>query len=112
MDVLGVVLRELELDLEVEHTRSGSVNQHRQMGSKDDKDARGQWKATWRVSDRYDSVELPNVDTKIAAARCIMVPSSSLICTRDQRSIRMWLSFLVLSFCGVCSMPHCLAKSP
>jgi hypothetical protein len=39
--------------------------------SKDDKDTRGRWKATGHVSDRYDSVQLPYVDTKVASVLCI-----------------------------------------
>jgi hypothetical protein len=65
MDVLRVVLRELQLDLE-----KGKVGTHsiwkcasthvRGNGvSKDDKDTRGRWKATAKVSDGYDSIELP-----------------------------------------------------
>jgi hypothetical protein len=42
--------------------------------SKDDKDTRGCWKATGRVSDRYDSVKLPYGDTKVASALCIGGP--------------------------------------
>jgi hypothetical protein len=77
MDVLRVVLRELDLDLQEgevgthpirkcasTHVRSNDV-------SKDDKDTRGRWKTTGRVSDRYDSVQLPYIDTKVASALCI-----------------------------------------
>jgi hypothetical protein len=77
MHVLHIVLRDLELDLEegevgthsihkcaLSHVRGNGV-------SKDDKDTRGRWKATSRVSDRYDSVQLPYVDTKVAASLCI-----------------------------------------
>jgi hypothetical protein len=77
MDVLRVVLRELQLNLEegevgthsirkcaLTHVRGNGV-------SKDDKDTRGRWKVTGRVSDRYDSVQLPYVDTKVASTLCI-----------------------------------------
>jgi hypothetical protein len=77
MDVLRVVLRDLELDLE-----DGKVGTHaiRKCAlthvygngvSKDDKDTRERWKAAAHVSDRYDSVQLPYVDTKVAACLCI-----------------------------------------
>jgi hypothetical protein len=59
MDFLRVVLRELQLDLEEGEVGSHSIwkcaSTHLQGNSvsKDDKDTRGQWKATGRVSDRY-----------------------------------------------------------
>jgi Transcriptional activator of glycolytic enzymes len=77
MDVLRVVLRDLELDLQEGEVGTHSIRKcastHvRGNGvSKDDKDTRGRWKATSRVSDRYDSVQLPFVDTKVAASLCI-----------------------------------------
>jgi hypothetical protein len=75
MNILRVVLRELKLgdigDCEVlthssirkcasTHVRGNGV-------SKNDKDTMGRWKGTGRVSDRYDSVQLPYVDTKVAS---------------------------------------------
>jgi hypothetical protein len=57
MDVLRVVLRELELDLEEGEVGTHSIRKcastHvRGNGvSKDDKDTRGRWKAAARVSD-------------------------------------------------------------
>ena len=39
--------------------------------SKDDKDLRGRWKGKSRVSDRYDDVELPYPDCKVAEKLCI-----------------------------------------
>jgi hypothetical protein len=77
MDVLRVVLRELELDLEEGEVGTHSIckcaSTHvRGNGvSKDDKDTRGHWKATGRVSDQYNSVQLPFVDTKVASVLCI-----------------------------------------
>jgi hypothetical protein len=77
MDVLRVVLRELQLDLEEgevgTHSIRKCVSTHvRGNGvSRDDKDTRGRWKATARVSDRYNSVQLPYVNTKVASALCI-----------------------------------------
>jgi Transcriptional activator of glycolytic enzymes len=77
MDVLRVVLRELQLDLEEGEVGTHSIRKcastHvRGNGvSKDDKDTRGRWKATACVSDRYDSVQLAYVDTKVASALCI-----------------------------------------
>jgi hypothetical protein len=80
MDVLRVVLRALELDLEEGEVGTHSIRKcastHvRGNGvSKDDKDTRGCWKATSRVSDRYNSVQLPYVNTKVASALCIGGP--------------------------------------
>lgn len=39
--------------------------------SKDDKDLRGRWKGKSRISDRYDDVELPYPDCKVAEKLCI-----------------------------------------
>ncbi|KAI2497781.1 hypothetical protein MHU86_16723 [Fragilaria crotonensis] len=39
--------------------------------SKDDKDTRGRWKGKGRVSDRYDDVELPYPDCKVAEKLCM-----------------------------------------
>jgi hypothetical protein len=39
--------------------------------SKDDKDTRGRWKGRGRVSDRYDDVELPYPDCKVAEKLCM-----------------------------------------
>jgi hypothetical protein len=80
MDVLRVVLRALDLDLEEGKVGTHSIRKctstHvRGNGvSKDDKDTRGRWKATARVSDRYDSIDLPYVDTKVASVLCIVGP--------------------------------------
>jgi hypothetical protein len=58
MDVLRVVLRELELDLEEGEVGTHSIRKCTSTHvwgngvSKDDKDTRGRWKATGRVSDR------------------------------------------------------------
>jgi hypothetical protein len=76
MDVLTVVLRALELDIgdgEVgTHSIRKCASTHVKINgvSKDDKDTRGRWKATGRVSDQYDSVKLPYVDTKVAVSLC------------------------------------------
>ena len=42
--------------------------------SKDDRDLRGRWKRARRVGDRYDDVELPWPDTKLATFLCIGGP--------------------------------------
>jgi len=42
--------------------------------SKDEKDLRGRWKSTARVSDVYDDIELPYPDTKVAARLCVGGP--------------------------------------
>jgi hypothetical protein len=47
--------------------------------SKDDKDTRGRWKGKTRVSDRYDDVELPYPDCKVAEKLCIGGPCYYLI---------------------------------
>ena len=47
--------------------------------SKDDKDTRGRWKGKSRVSDRYDDVELPYPDAKVAEKLCIGGPCYYLI---------------------------------
>lgn len=47
--------------------------------SKDDKDTRGRWKGKGRVSDRYDDVELPYPDCKVAEKLCIGGPCFYLI---------------------------------
>jgi hypothetical protein len=69
-----VVLQELELDLEEGEVETHSIRKcastHNGV-AKDDKDTRGRWKATSRVSDRYDRVQLPYVNTKAASALCI-----------------------------------------
>ena len=49
------------------HTRKNGM-------SKDDKDTRGRWKGKGRVSDVYDDIELPYVDTKVAASLAIGGP--------------------------------------
>jgi hypothetical protein len=104
LDVLRVVVRELELDIgegEVgthlickrasTHVRGNGV-------SKDDKDTRGRWKSTGRVSDRYDSIELPYIDTKSGSCTMYWRPMHlrverenrfaaigfSVCCSRDQ----------------------------
>lgn len=38
--------------------------------SKDEKDIRGRWKSSQRVSDAYDDIELPYPDAKVAALLC------------------------------------------
>jgi hypothetical protein len=42
--------------------------------SKDDRDTRGRWKGRSRASDRYDDVELPYPDCKVAEKLCIGGP--------------------------------------
>ena len=42
--------------------------------SKDEKDLRGRWKSTARVSDVYDDIELPYPDAKVAALLCVGGP--------------------------------------
>ena len=42
--------------------------------SKDEKDIRGRWKSTRRVSDVYDDIELPYVDAKVAGCLCMGGP--------------------------------------
>jgi hypothetical protein len=42
--------------------------------SKDEKDLRGRWKTTGRVSDVYDDIELPYPDAKVAGLLCIGGP--------------------------------------
>ena len=49
--------------------------------SKDDKDTRGRWKGKGRVSDRYDDVELPYPDCKVAEKLCMGGPCYNLIIT-------------------------------
>jgi hypothetical protein len=77
MDMLRVILHDLDLDLEDGEVGTHSIRKCASMHvrgngvSKDDKDTRGWWKATARVSDRYDSVQLPYVNTKVASALCI-----------------------------------------
>jgi hypothetical protein len=77
MDVLRVILQALELDLEEVEVGTHSIRKCastdvRENGvSKDDKDTRGRWKATARVYDQYDSVQLLYVDTKVVASLCI-----------------------------------------
>jgi hypothetical protein len=77
MDVLRDVFRALELDIGDGEVRTHSIckcaSTHVQANgvSKDDKATRGRWKVTARVSDRYDSVDLPYVDSKVAVSLCI-----------------------------------------
>ena len=49
------------------HTRASGV-------SKDDRDLRGRWKGKGRVADKYDDVELPYVDAKVAGSLCMGGP--------------------------------------
>jgi len=42
--------------------------------TKDERDYRGRWKSNSRVSDRYDDVELPYVDGKVAGRLCMGGP--------------------------------------
>jgi hypothetical protein len=81
MDVLRAILRELELDLEEGEVGTHSIRKCASthvrgngVSKDDDKDTRGRWKATSPVSDRYDSVQLTYVDTKVAPALCIGGP--------------------------------------
>ena len=47
--------------------------------SKDDRDLRGRWKGKGRVADKYDDVELPYVDAKVAASLCMGGPCKYVV---------------------------------
>ena len=47
--------------------------------SKDDRDLRGRWKGKGRVADKYDDVELPFVDAKVAASLCMGGPCKYIV---------------------------------
>ena len=49
------------------HARGSGAN-------KDDKDLRGRWKVSTRISDVYDNVELPFVDAEVAGMLCVGGP--------------------------------------
>jgi hypothetical protein len=51
-----------------------STDCRRKGATRDEKDIRGRWKSRKRVSDRYDDVELPYPDTKVAALLCVGGP--------------------------------------
>lgn len=51
-----------------------STDCRRKGATRDEKDIRGRWKGKKRVSDRYDDVELPYPDTKVASLLCIGGP--------------------------------------
>ena len=48
-----------------------STHARRSGASKDDRDIRGRWKGRARVGDRYDDVELPWPDVKVAQMLCV-----------------------------------------
>jgi len=48
-------------------------------GTKDDRDIRGRWKGKARVGDRYDDVELPWPDVKVASMLCIGGPCKYIV---------------------------------
>ena len=50
-------------------------------GTKDDRDTRGRWKGKARVGDRYDDVELPWPDVKVASMLCIGGPCKYVVRT-------------------------------
>ena len=55
--------------------RKYAATECRNKGStKDERDLRGRWKINARVADRYDDVELPYVDAKVAALLCVGGP--------------------------------------
>ena len=65
-------------------TRKHASTHVRKQGiTKDDKDQRGRWKSTKRVSDRYDDIELPWVDAKVAASLCIGGPCKYKLIDKD-----------------------------
>ena len=53
--------------------------------TKDEKDIRGRWKSSKRVSDVYDDVELPYPDAKVAAMNCIGGPCKYVL--RDDSGV-------------------------
>ena len=56
-------------------TRKYASTECRKRGcSKEEKELRGRWKAHSRISDRYDDVELPFPDAKVATTLCIGGP--------------------------------------
>ena len=48
-------------------------------GTKDDRDTRGRWKGKARVGDRYDDVELPWPDVKVASMLCLGGPCKYVV---------------------------------
>ena len=60
-----------------------SSHSRKQGKSKDDRDHQARWKGKKRVADAYDDVELPFVDTNVAALLCIGGPCKYVVADKD-----------------------------
>ena len=56
-----------------------STHARRSGAYKDERDIRGRWKGKQRVGDRYDDVELPWPDLKVAQMLCIGGPCKYVV---------------------------------
>ena len=73
----GEFIAEKDGPLGSHSTRKYSSTRARRSGAtKDDRDYRGRWKTDRRVGDRYEDVELPFVDAKVAGMTCVGGPCS------------------------------------